>query len=476
MPSRSHHSEYHEEKKLIDWCYFYLLPTISIAGLVLELISVLVFFNILKQNRTVRNFKTDPDGGVGCLSPLKQKSCSFKSRMVNGNNKLRIYKYLLIYSLSDAVTLLLLSFVGLTRCGFYCDHLDRTIYAKAYELYIYLYAGNTFATFSLFIELIISVDRFVSIVVKKDIVSKTKSELLSGGSGSGGGDSANRKGVVARKLSASPYAIMLVALLLSAALSLPYLFMYKINVYVRTLDQHNRLLLAKSAIAVSSNRTLSVYEAIGMRSSFLNESHYYKYKIELPEFYSKNIYGNLMFTLIHFAKDAFFLVFIFTLNVLLALRLRHLYLDAPKAHEAARHQQNSMTVSVDSNGESGSPRTDLVRGGAPAYEKLKKFHLQPNGRIKSINVYDIERRVTHMILFLCFIFLVGHIPEMFYKLKSGISSFVNINYLPMFLLASNFMAYSTRGLNFFVYYFFNIIFKETFKDLFFSRFVSTRSS
>ncbi len=119
----------------IIFIYYYILPFVSLTGLILEMISLIVFIKIINSNS----------------SSVKLTS---------------IYKYLFAYSLSDSISLIILSFIGISKCGSHCDGLDTSQLAKKYQLYFYLFLNNLFGTFSELIEFKIAFDRYLTIFCK----------------------------------------------------------------------------------------------------------------------------------------------------------------------------------------------------------------------------------------------------------------------------------------------------------------------
>ena len=77
-----------------------------------------------------------------------------------------IYKYMLINSIADEVYLFGVFFIFLVRCGQFCQIKD-TYMAQFYAHYIYNYTTNSVALFSIFLEILIIVQRYFSLKNKK---------------------------------------------------------------------------------------------------------------------------------------------------------------------------------------------------------------------------------------------------------------------------------------------------------------------
>ena len=355
---------------IVDWSYFYVLPLICFTGFIFEVISSMTFIKITKNNQNA------------------------------------IYKYLLYYSISDALALLIYSFVGIFKCGVHCNT-DKTFMAKAYELYVYLFVGNVLNTLSVFIDIKIALDRYL-------LMSKNASRTLF-----------NR---------IPPKRVVFGFFLASILLNTPYLFVYEIE------QKLNSIYIIK------------------------NETHFkYDYKIIKSNFFS-NKSNNNMLVMIEISKDVLLLMFVFTINLLISLSFKK-QLKKKYRSEMNRERENKTRRYSASNPHSNSKEI-------PKSSKyfVRKFHYSSSMKSSRImSNYRLERRVTLMILCLCLIFLFGHVPDMLYKIKSCLHNnyrLVNFNYLPIYLIFANLMSFSTRGLNFFVYFFFNYSFREALKKIF----------
>ncbi len=91
-----------------------------------------------------------------------------------------------------------------------------------------------------------------------------------------------------------------------------------------------------------------------------------------------------------------------------------------------------------------------------------------------------------MIIYLCVIYVLGHLPETLHKIQANlfnkssmqdnVYSDANLSSLNVtggnhdadgwFHTIVDFMAISMRGLNFFIYFKYNVLFKNTFKQMF----------
>ena len=83
-------------------------------------------------------------------------------KKISSKSRNTIYKYMLVNSISDQVYLICVAFIFIVRCGQFCTIKD-TYLAKFYVHYIYMYAANSIAVFSMFLEISIVLHRFASL-------------------------------------------------------------------------------------------------------------------------------------------------------------------------------------------------------------------------------------------------------------------------------------------------------------------------
>jgi hypothetical protein len=112
------------QETVIDIYWTFMLPSICLFSLITNAINIIVFYTIRSRNA--------------------------------------IYKYMLANSLADEAYLLCVSFIFLVRCGQFCDYEDSYL-AQVYAHYIYMYAANSIALFSIFLEISILVQRFYTL-------------------------------------------------------------------------------------------------------------------------------------------------------------------------------------------------------------------------------------------------------------------------------------------------------------------------
>lgn len=430
----------HYDSPLIDSFFYYVFPVVCMVGLCFSITSIAVFAKI----------------------NLKKSS-------------LKIYKYLLVYSVSDTVSLFISLFVGFARCGLHCGDLDQTYLVKFYEFFVYMYLGNVIYTFSALIDLTVAINRLIKISDRK-----IRSRL-------------------------TPLKLMLILFLASSVVNVPHLIVFNLKEINVTSNGHDDEL------------NLTATDFLMPIQSF--------YTIEMNESSHADGWMNIMFTVLLFLKDLFLLIFLFSINLMMAFSLRYKmnrsrYSDGSPTRESQssnvliklacsklslmkegksmmkeienKRLATSSTRSTTNNNTSSTAieRYDddcvsqqeieekvFVKESTDVVDKSVQMNdlsssadnqLRCNTRsnLKCLNGY-MERRVTIMIICLCFLFFLGHIPEMLYGLIIKINSKTKDSLFSVyFIIFSNFLAYSTRGIDFFIYFIFNITFRNTFKNMF----------
>jgi hypothetical protein len=109
--------------RLTDYANVYFLPTICLIGIFSNLIAILI--------------------------------------LSRPNLKGNIYQYMLLNTIVDLVFVLICIFTVIFRCGIFCPY-AYTYWAKLYEKYIFLYAGNICLLFGGLIYLRVSISRLGS--------------------------------------------------------------------------------------------------------------------------------------------------------------------------------------------------------------------------------------------------------------------------------------------------------------------------
>ncbi len=122
----------------INWLNLYVLPTVCLVGILIELISATTFYKI-NSTRQRRH------------KPIK------------------IYEYLFLYSVSEVCILVINIVYGLLNCGVYCgidntaaadaDYAYSEWFKKQFERFAKIYVCNTLYTFNVLTEFKIALDR-----------------------------------------------------------------------------------------------------------------------------------------------------------------------------------------------------------------------------------------------------------------------------------------------------------------------------
>nr|QVK45824.1 G protein-coupled receptor [Proales similis] len=169
---------------LIDLLNLYAMPVLSTSGIVFELMSMITFLKI------VRNIKN------------------------------KIYFYLLIYSISDAIIHLIFIINLLAVCKLDCLKLLDELAEKHplvyyFHIYFKVYLCNSLYSFNVLIELVIALYRYLNMSGKRSHTYSTVSKL-------------KRKQVGLADFSSS-LLLVLFLLLVSLAYNIPYVRIYKMT-------------------------------------------------------------------------------------------------------------------------------------------------------------------------------------------------------------------------------------------------------
>ena len=105
----------------------FFLPIVSFIGFLLNLLCAFVYRNILK---------TQPEN--------------------------KMYNYLIVNSVSNSIAMLIDSFAPVALCGNSCN-ISHTYAAQVFYLYGFIYLADVFETFSSLIDIVITIDRYVTI-------------------------------------------------------------------------------------------------------------------------------------------------------------------------------------------------------------------------------------------------------------------------------------------------------------------------
>ena len=114
----------------------FFLPIVSFIGFLLNLLCAFVYLNILK---------THPEN--------------------------KMYNYLVVNSISNSIAMLIDSFAPVALCGNSCN-ISHTYAAQVFYLYGFIYLADVFETFSSLIDIVITIDRYVTINNKMTFFKK----------------------------------------------------------------------------------------------------------------------------------------------------------------------------------------------------------------------------------------------------------------------------------------------------------------
>lgn len=180
---------------------------------------------------------------------------------------------------------------------------------------------------------------------------------------------------------------------------------------------------------------------------------------------------------VYFLKDFVFLVFVCMFNLLVTLSLR----NNLKTHNNTDNNnktdlvvaENLINTPTTTTPQAMSARNQLPNGSISNtnFSNQDLTATSVNNRIsKNFNAQykQKEKKVSYMILFLCILFLIGHLPETLYRLKRklNILFITNFNYLDHYLIISNMISFVSSYLKLFIYLGFSKMFSEQFKATF----------
>lgn len=149
---------------------------------------------------------------------------------------------------------------------------------------------------------------------------------------------------------------------------------------------------------------------------------------------------------VYFLKDTCCLAFICVLNIMISLSLRNGSKSTHAEPVQSARAKTLSTVSFDNE-------TQIDK------RMSKNFKLFYRRK---------ERKVSHMILFLSILLLVGNLPETVYRMKRKLNMlfFTKFNYLAYYLIISNIISFVSAYFKLFIYLYFSKTFLEQFRQCF----------
>lgn len=225
----------------------------------------------------------------------------------------------------------------------------------------------------------------------------------------------------------------------------------------RSLSNSNRRCFFLDSVASMSLTLLAI-------SILINIPYIFVFKTEItsdnqvalnPDLNDENPTWLKLIALVYFLKDFVCLSIIFIFNFMLSYSLKR------TNQRLSISKKESMPTS---NGEHKS--ADELQVQAEMSRSFNRFY---GGK---------ERQVAQMIVFLSALFLVGHLPETFYRInrKLSILLFSDVNYLNYYLIISNIISFVSSYFNLLIYLYFSRTFFEQFKKTFLSCFLNLKSS
>lgn len=414
-------------ESIIHLINLYIVPVVCSIGVLFELASFITFYKITKFNKS------------------------------------RIYKYLFSYSLSDTIVLFISIIYGILNCGEYCNswkYMDSYT-LKQFDLYFKIYITNILYSFNVLIELEIALSRLKT--SRKHHTSSSNKKYYK---------KSNKKKSFKRFLYfSSAYSKIMLLLVLSVLINIPYLSIYEIIKVEDYYGQNN---------SSFSNKLNSTIDLVRMNITGENDDANTHYVVH-PNLKSVTRFTWLVpLAIVYFLKDFLLLIFIITLNILVTVSVKRKYKEMSRSlRENNDLKKSYQSCSLEVYELKPKPyeldlESQLIHTSDEPNPIVNSHDRNLGSRLRYYN--NKERRVALMITCLSIVFLIGHLPETFYKLTKKLNIILNNSYmyLDYFLLIANFISFFSSFLNFFIYYNFSHMFKSQFRKLFTFKFKSIK--
>lgn len=154
--------------------------------------------------------------------------------------------------------------------------------------------------------------------------------------------------------------------------------------------------------------------------------------------------------IVYFLKDFFLLTGVCILNIIVVISLKKNLKSKKEKSESTSRTQTTVNIAPDSpNLIVSTPLVTVNKQFKRSFEKK-------------------EKNISYMILFLCLVFLVAHLPETVYRLKRKlrILFFTRVNYLDYYLVISNMISFVTSYFKILIYLYFSRTYYLQFKATF----------
>lgn len=262
-----------------------------------------------------------------------------------------------------------------------------------------------------------------------------------------GGSSAQKnlrwKNVSTRYGSTHVYQVCLLLLVIGLAINTPYIFLFKIDT---------------SSIANGKNMTRAIETATNTN-------------ILAPDLkaISEHPYWFKLLAVVYFLKDTCFLTLICALNAMISISLRNGTKPSSNQSTVTNKLMPNNNATDANNNRYLTVSSKMGTTADLSYETESQIDSKLSQNFK-LFYRRKERKVSHMILFLSILLLVGNLPETFYRIKRKLSIlfFTSFDYLGYYLIISNIISFVSSYFKLFIYLHFSKTFLKQFKISFLS--------
>ena len=439
-----------------------LFPLISVIGFFFNLICIIVYWKIIRENRKKR-------------AAVLARGAKI-SRASQHNDDL--YMYLITSSISITIGMFIDIFAPLALCHIEFCRLSKTYFAQIYYLFGYIYLADVFETFSSLIDVVITIDRYAIIFDRFKFMRKKFNYIR----------------------------ILVVLFLICTLYYVPFILRKKIvsirkNVFIK-LDEVNTM--AEHTTSLANNyhhHTMSQIRSI---------EHY---TIIDSEFGTKKL-SKLFLILQLFISELLVFIIMITFNILLAFSFREPHY-IQRSYSNALRRSNSSSVSLAKRNvakATDSPNnwterrdkvfenllpekeqplsdqpsnvTDSPSGCTTAENGLKAVQdsgdLSSNsvarayqcsfiGKNRTKNFNLKEYNLTLMIITMSIVNLLGNSPLVIVFSLNFFFNMDNSVVINNLYILSNLSTLITYSVLIFIYYYFNSLFRETLNGLIFKK-------
>lgn len=357
---------------------------------------------------------------IGCVLTLL-KIIVLLRRTLTG----RIYQFLLVIAVTDFIKLFTSAFLILFRCGSLCPY-GYNYYAKYYEQYIYLYTGNVCTVYGTCISVVAVSDRLLSFYpnlskrAERSVSFRTKCIVL---------------------------------LVFSVLINLPE------YVLTRSVKELGRLVVVitttvtKTATAANNTNTMNMTTTNTTSSLVEYETLYSVVNNDL----GKLVAMKTAQFILNIIRKLALLILLVILNLLVAIKFKQ-HMSKKRTITGKKSSSHCLTTMIN---ETRSANMQQNADAASTVLPKSKSNALLTKEVDKVS--RSEQAVTKMILLTCVACFFGNILDSFTAIFFNILDTTSYYY---HLLFSSLALFSVHGTDFFLIYFFNVNFRNTFKLMF----------